>query len=456
MKRWLAILLVSLLIVESAQAAPFTWTQVAAPASITASSETRVYASSKSATADWIMFRQTGVSAGTGKLFRRTSGGVTQISAGPNTWTNYLAVNYDATLDQIVTSTERQFATSSPSGAPSWTTYDLGGSNAKWISDKPLRRLTSNTWMVPVSPRLSSSDSISLFYYNVGGGSGSTIQNYSPSNQGWVIQQVSNARISDTCAIVAGAYTSSTYPTFGLNGSDARSFTTDAPAGISATISTVLPGFAGLSRGFFTFSNGTSTDLVSITCAGSGTVVTFASLLVRPGVVMNLTGSNTAYLVRSDGRVYGSTDGTNFSLVDTATIPQLSIVGQTVLALYQNYSGRMGAIVSDGSLYELAPNPPVVTISATPSLVPLGTTTTVTWSVTDATSCTASGAWSGSKNATSGSEAVTISAVNTNTLTLSCTGLGGSGNNSAVVTGLAVDAKVTAPPYGSALTNRLY
>lgn len=452
MRRRLAFVLVYLLVAESAAAAPFTWTQVAAPASITASTERRVYAASKSATADWILFRQTGVSAGTGKLFRRTSGGVSQISAGPNTWTNYLTVNYDPTLDQIVTTTERQFATSSPSGAPSWTTNDLAGSNAKWISDKAWKKLDANIFMAPVAPRQASSDGLNIFYMNAG--SGSSWQGYNPGSQSFVTQQAGFALVSSTCAIMAGAYTSGLYPMFGVNQAGTRTFTTDATP-VNASTSLILPAFAGLSRGVFTFSNGTSSDVVSITCAGSATVVNFASILTGTGVSLNLTGSGERiYIPRTDGRIYESNaGGTAFSLVDTATIPQLSVVGQTVLALYINYSGRVGAIVSDGSIYELVPNSPVITISATPTVVPFATATTVTWSVTDATSCTASGAWSGSKNATSGSEAVTITSVGSNTLTLSCTGLGGSGNNSTAVTGVSADARLVAPPYGSGLAH---
>ncbi|MEK7703476.1 MAG: hypothetical protein AAB426_00845 [Myxococcota bacterium] len=74
---------------------------------------------------------------------------------------------------------------------------------------------------------------------------------------------------------------------------------------------------------------------------------------------------------------------------------------------------------------------PVVTLFANPSTVDSGGTSTLTWSATNATSCTASGAWSGAK-ATSGSEPTgTITAMSTFTLT--CTGSDGSGSRSATV-----------------------
>ena len=49
---------------------------------------------------------------------------------------------------------------------------------------------------------------------------------------------------------------------------------------------------------------------------------------------------------------------------------------------------------------------PTVTLSANPGTVASGGSTTVTWSSTNATSCAASGSWSGAKN-TSGTQSFT-------------------------------------------------
>ena len=70
---------------------------------------------------------------------------------------------------------------------------------------------------------------------------------------------------------------------------------------------------------------------------------------------------------------------------------------------------------------------PTVSLGAGSSRISLGGSTTLSWSSTDATSCTASGAWSGSK-ATSGSESVSLSGPAT--LTLTCVGDGGSVSSS--------------------------
>ncbi|MDP2324904.1 MAG: hypothetical protein Q8N51_12875, partial [Gammaproteobacteria bacterium] len=76
-------------------------------------------------------------------------------------------------------------------------------------------------------------------------------------------------------------------------------------------------------------------------------------------------------------------------------------------------------------------SPPTVTLSASPNSVTAGGTTTLSWSSLDATSCTASGAWSGSK-ATTGSTSVGP-LNNTSTYSLSCTGSGGTISQSTTV-----------------------
>src|SRR5262249_46202265 len=66
---------------------------------------------------------------------------------------------------------------------------------------------------------------------------------------------------------------------------------------------------------------------------------------------------------------------------------------------------------------------PSVTLSASPRSVPRNTNSTLTWSGTNATTCTASGGWSGAK-ATSGSQSVGPLVQDT-TYSLTCSGAGG-------------------------------
>ena len=59
----------------------------------------------------------------------------------------------------------------------------------------------------------------------------------------------------------------------------------------------------------------------------------------------------------------------------------------------------------------------------------VGGTVTVTWSSTNASSCTASNAWSGTK-ATSGSESFSLNSAGSFTFAITCTGTGGNGTSS--------------------------
>jgi photosystem II stability/assembly factor-like uncharacterized protein len=86
------------------------------------------------------------------------------------------------------------------------------------------------------------------------------------------------------------------------------------------------------------------------------------------------------------------------------------------------------------------PPAPTVALSTSSSNISLGQSVMLTWSSTNATSCSASGAWSGSEP-TSNSQgmAETPSATGTATYTLTCTGEGGTGSSTVSVT-------VGAPP----------
>jgi outer membrane protein assembly factor BamB len=76
---------------------------------------------------------------------------------------------------------------------------------------------------------------------------------------------------------------------------------------------------------------------------------------------------------------------------------------------------------------------PTLTLTANPGTVAVGDSFTLSWSSANATSCTASDAWSGSK-ATTGSQAFNAVSPGTLTYTLACTGAGGNISRSASVT----------------------
>jgi hypothetical protein len=84
---------------------------------------------------------------------------------------------------------------------------------------------------------------------------------------------------------------------------------------------------------------------------------------------------------------------------------------------------------------------PTVSLTATPNSLNAGSTSTLTWSSTNATSCTAGGSWSGTR-ATSGS-AQTSALTAASTFTLTCSGAGGSSSQSTSVTVTAASGAVT-------------
>jgi hypothetical protein len=97
---------------------------------------------------------------------------------------------------------------------------------------------------------------------------------------------------------------------------------------------------------------------------------------------------------------------------------------------------------------------PAVTLSANPTSVAAGSPTTLTWSSTNASSCTASGSWSGTQ-ATGGTQSVTPSAIGSYNYTLVCTGAGGSATASVTVSANLVAVTVTAKSGGGAMSGYL-
>ena len=78
-------------------------------------------------------------------------------------------------------------------------------------------------------------------------------------------------------------------------------------------------------------------------------------------------------------------------------------------------------------------DPPAVTISVQPTTIVAGNTAIVTWTSTNATACTAGGAWSGAL-ATSGRQSITPLVTGNFNYSLTCSGIGGSTTASAPLT----------------------
>jgi hypothetical protein len=89
-----------------------------------------------------------------------------------------------------------------------------------------------------------------------------------------------------------------------------------------------------------------------------------------------------------------------------------------------------------GTWPDCHPPPPGVSISVSPSTITKGDSATLSWVSSNATSCTASGAWSGSKPVTGTGSTGTLNA--TSTFTIKCTGDSGIASDS-------VEVKVDCP-----------
>ena len=101
------------------------------------------------------------------------------------------------------------------------------------------------------------------------------------------------------------------------------------------------------------------------------------------------------------------------------------------------YNGGTAPPVSGATAGATNP-PPTVALSVQPTTITAGQSATLTWSSTNASTCSASGGWSGTQ-ATSGTESVTPSGAGNSTFTLTCSGASGAGNTS-VSTTLTVNA----------------
>lgn len=126
---------------------------------------------------------------------------------------------------------------------------------------------------------------------------------------------------------------------------------------------------------------------------------------------------------------------------------------QTYTVWCNNYLGtRSGAV----TVSVAAATPPTVNISASPSTVAYNGASTISWSVSNASSCTASGDWSGAK-ATTGSYS-TGALTSSKGYGLTCSGPGGSSMNSVSVNvvqptpGVMLSFASVSLPYGGSTT----
>ncbi len=123
----------------------------------------------------------------------------------------------------------------------------------------------------------------------------------------------------------------------------------------------------------------------------------------------------------------GGWDGFKATSGSEATGPLTVSAAFTLTCMGLGGSANHTASVAVGS------NPaPTVALTANPTSIATGAFSILNWSATDATSCTASGGWSGAQ-ATSGNE-LTGALTATTSFTMTCTGPGGEASQTAMVT----------------------
>src|SRR5216684_2360918 len=182
-----------------------------------------------------------------------------------------------------------------------------------------------------------------------------------------------------------------------------------------------------------------SSTSYTLTCAGSGgsavlskqVVVTqpapIVTLVASPTTISSL-GSSTLTWTSSNADQCKATGGWRGAVTTSGTWSTGALSNTTE---YELTCKGPGGSATQSATVTVSALPPAVTMQASPSSVSSGGSSTLTWSSQNATSCTASGAWSGTK-AVSGSQST--GPVNANAVyTLTCSGFGGSASQSATV-----------------------
>jgi Bacterial Ig-like domain (group 3)/Beta-propeller repeat len=195
----------------------------------------------------------------------------------------------------------------------------------------------------------------------------------------------------------------------------------------------------GSSDGFvakITVTAATTTTLhASASSATVGVAVTFTANVAESSGSAIPTGTVT---FKNGSTTLGTGTLTNLGAA-TFTTSTLAVGSYSVTAAYGGDANNSGSTSSATSLTVAAAPAPTVTIAVSPTSITLGKTSTLTWSSSNATSCTAGNAWSGTE-AASGTSTLTPTAVGSLIYALSCTGAGGTTTQMAVLTVAAVPA----------------
>jgi hypothetical protein len=217
---------------------------------------------------------------------------------------------------------------------------------------------------------------------------------------------------------------------------------TDGTGTASCTVTPTTAGVATLSAAF---AGGTSyvaaqatrrVDILVAATLPAPTVsigVSPSSIAVGGSATLTWSSSNASACTAS-----GAWSGTQATSGNQTVSP--AVAGSDTYTL--SCTGAGGTASASAVLAATAP-PPTATIGVNPTSIAVGGRATLTWSSTNASACTASGAWSGTQ-ATSGSQTVSPTTAGTDTYTLTCTGSSGSASASAALAATLVSVTVAA------------
>ena len=180
--------------------------------------------------------------------------------------------------------------------------------------------------------------------------------------------------------------------------------------------------------------SGSSAVSVTVSAAAAPTVtITVAPTNITVGQSATLTWSSTNATSCTASNAWTGSEAVS------GTMSEKPMAAGTLIYVL-TCTGAGGSANATATLtVAAAPPVPTVTIAVSPTSITVGQSATVTWSSTNATSCTASGAWSGTE-ATSGTLSVSPSASGTASYTLACTGAGGTANGTAALSVAAAAA----------------
>ena len=188
-----------------------------------------------------------------------------------------------------------------------------------------------------------------------------------------------------------------------------------------------------------TYDNDTScNDIYSLTALGSYNSSTRA-ITVTASLGRNSLTNWTMFVNAQSGVTGGSisqSGGVSSSSMNRVFTGFIGDVGAITFTLHVTADVTNPGCGVGGDLGRIEGNlvfslPPTVNISASPTSILYNSASTLTWSSTNTTSCTASNGWSGSK-ITSGTQS-TGPLTASRTYVLTCTGPGGSANDNAIV-----------------------